>query len=217
MSQTDSFIDEVTEEVRRDRLFALMRRYGWIGIVAVLLIVAGAAWSEWRKARDEAAARAFGDAVLAAMQSDDSAARLEALGRIEAGAGRGGVLGLIAAAEALETGDREAARARLEAVAADPALPAAWRDLARLKSILIAGDALPAAERDAALAELARPGGPYRPLAMEQQALALAGAGEAEAAVALLRQIRQEPGVTAGLLRRATQLIVALGADPDAA
>ena len=48
MSDTDSFIDEVTEEVRRDRMFNLLRRYGWIAVVAVLLLVGGAAWNEWR-------------------------------------------------------------------------------------------------------------------------------------------------------------------------
>jgi fermentation-respiration switch protein FrsA (DUF1100 family) len=42
VSDTDSFIDEVTEEVRRDRLFGLMKRYGWIAALAVLLIVGGA-------------------------------------------------------------------------------------------------------------------------------------------------------------------------------
>ena len=41
MSETDSFIDEVNEEVRRDRLYAALRRYGWIAIVAVLAIVGG--------------------------------------------------------------------------------------------------------------------------------------------------------------------------------
>ena len=40
MSNPDSFIDEVTEEVRRDRLFRLFRKYGWIGGVVVALIVA---------------------------------------------------------------------------------------------------------------------------------------------------------------------------------
>ena len=38
MSDTDSFIDEVTEEVKRDRLFAMMKRYGWIAVVIVLLL-----------------------------------------------------------------------------------------------------------------------------------------------------------------------------------
>ena len=45
MSNPDSFIDEVTEEVRRDRLFALFRKYGWIGLVVVLGIVGGAGWT----------------------------------------------------------------------------------------------------------------------------------------------------------------------------
>ena len=45
--ETDSFIDEVTEEVRRDRLFALFRRFGWIALAIILIIVAGTAWREY--------------------------------------------------------------------------------------------------------------------------------------------------------------------------
>ena len=40
MSESDSFIQEVTEEVRRERLFRYLRRYGWIGVVAVVVIAA---------------------------------------------------------------------------------------------------------------------------------------------------------------------------------
>ena len=36
MSDTDSFIDEVNEEVRRDRLYHLLRRYGWIAALAIV-------------------------------------------------------------------------------------------------------------------------------------------------------------------------------------
>ena len=57
MSNTDSFIDEVNEEVRKDRLFALMRRYGWIAILLVLLLVGGAAFREYRLAQNRAAAQ----------------------------------------------------------------------------------------------------------------------------------------------------------------
>ena len=49
MSDTDRFIDEVTEEVRRDRLFALMRRWGWVAVLIVALIVGGGGWYEWQK------------------------------------------------------------------------------------------------------------------------------------------------------------------------
>ncbi|MCB2137073.1 MAG: hypothetical protein KDE08_14190 [Rhodobacteraceae bacterium] len=221
MSDTDSFIDEVTEEVRRDRLFALMRKYGWIGIALVVLIVGGAAYTEWQKASAKAAAEAFGDAVLAAMQSDDSAARVAALDAIAAEAGTEGgrtaVVQFLAAAEALTVEDRAGALDRLQTLAADPALPASLRQLAELKRVILAGDSMAAEERDLTLAGLAAPGAPFRPLAMEQQAMALMAAEKPDEALALLRQLLQEPGVTAGLRRRATQLIVVLGGDPDGA
>ncbi len=64
MSDTDSFIDEVNEEVRRDRFYGLLRRYGWIAVVAVVAIVGGAAWNEYSKAQERAQAEALGDAML---------------------------------------------------------------------------------------------------------------------------------------------------------
>ena len=35
-NQNDRFIDEVTEDLRRDRLFQMMRRYGWIAVLLIL-------------------------------------------------------------------------------------------------------------------------------------------------------------------------------------
>ena len=75
MANEDSFINEVTEEVRRDRLFALMRRYGWIAVLLVVIIVGGASWNEWRKASQQAAAEDKGDALIAALQAETPEAR----------------------------------------------------------------------------------------------------------------------------------------------
>ena len=66
MSNPDSFIDEVTEEVRRDKLFAAFKKYGWIGGLVVAVVVGGTAYTEWRKSSEAAQAQAFGDAVFAA-------------------------------------------------------------------------------------------------------------------------------------------------------
>jgi hypothetical protein len=221
VSETDSFIDEVTEEVRRDKLFAVFRKYGWIGIAAVILIVGGAAYVEWQKIRTRTAAEAFGDAVTAALDSDDPAARVAALDAVAAAgpgdaAVRTALTQFLAADEALRGGDRAGALARLETLAAEPALPDDYRQLARLKAVILAGPSMAAAERDAALAELAQPGAPFRALAMEQQAIALMADGKTDEAIALARQVLQEPDATPGLQRRVTQLIVALGGDPDA-
>ncbi len=210
MSESDSFIDEVTEEVRRDRLFALMRRYGWIGILGVVLIVSGAAWVEWQKARASARAEAFGDAVLSAMEAED---RVTALAAVPADGAQKAVLDLLIASE---RGNDAEALASLKAIGADTALPTSLRALAELKAVMAAGAAIPAAERDAALEKLAQPGAPFRQLAMEQQVLALLDAGAVDQAITLAQQLLLEPELTAGLQQRVTQLIVALGAEPAA-
>ena len=65
MSDSDSFIDEVTEEVRRDRLFLLLRRWGWIGALLIVVVVGGAAWNEYRKAQEMARAHPQGPVFVA--------------------------------------------------------------------------------------------------------------------------------------------------------
>ena len=51
MSLNDSFIQEVSDEVRRDRLFGLFRRYGWVAACLILFLVGGAGINEWRKSQ----------------------------------------------------------------------------------------------------------------------------------------------------------------------
>ncbi|MBK5926405.1 hypothetical protein [Rhodobaculum claviforme] len=217
MSNPDSFIQEVTEEVRRDRLYGYVRRYGWIAVLLVLLVVGGAAFNEWRKARAEAEAQAFGDAVLEALGTGTPEARRAALAGIDAAGARSGILALLQAAEAQRAGDREAALAAFAAVEADNALPQSYRQLAALKRVMLAGAELPNDERQAVLSGLAQPDMPFRPLAMEQLALLRIEAGETAAALEILRDILDEPEVTEDLRARVRQVMVALGGDPAAA
>ncbi len=214
MSQTDSFIEEVTEEVRRDRLFKLMKKYGWIAILLVILLVGGAAANEWRKAQEQAAAEALGDAILAAFDKPDAAARAAALAAVPAEGMQAAVRNLLAAGQALEGGDAKTAVTLLSEVASDATLPDTWRQLAELKLVLALGDDLSSQERRARLQALAAPGAPYRLLAEEQLAVAELAAGDRAAALERLQVILADQEVTAGLRRRAAQLIVALGGEP---
>jgi len=159
MSDTDSFIDEVTEEVRRDRLFGYFRRYGWIPAVIIFALVGGTAYNEWSKAQVAQVAQARGDALLDALELEDEAEQAAALSAIAREDGDALVAKLLAAGvEADQAADL------LKSVAADDTQPKYIRDLARLKMASTAG-VLTLDEAAAILAELSEPGGVYRNVA----------------------------------------------------
>ena len=215
MSNPDSFIDEVTEEVRRDRLFALFRKYGWIGVVVVLGIVGGAGWTEWQRAQATAKAEAFGDAVLDALDLGAPAERVAALGTIPTDGEQAAVLQLLLASDPV--GDRAATLTALEALAADESQPPSYRDLAVLRRVVVAGADLPLAERRAALDPIAAPGRPYRTMALEQLAYLLVEEGRDAEAITALTALISDQEAPGGVRSRAQEMIVALGGDPAAA
>ena len=216
MANQDSFIDEVTEEVRRDRLFALFRRYGWIAGLLVVLIVAGAAWNEWRRAAAEAEAQALGDTILSALASDSPSARAGALDGLQRAEGAGPVAAMLYAAAVADDGDMDAALAEFDRLASDANVPQYYRDLAALKAVMLGAEVLSPEDRIARLAPLTAPGGAYRPLALEQTAIAHVDAGDREAALGILRGLVGDAEATDSLRGRAAQMIIALGGALDA-
>lgn len=217
MSESDSFISEVTDEVRRERFYRTLRRYAWLIAAAVVLIVGGAAWHEWSKARDRAAAEVAGDGLRAALATEDPAERAAALEALAAGSSRS-IARIAAAGARLEAGDATAAAAILAGVAEDPSTPEPYRALAALQRVMALGPALAESERLGTLDGLAAEGAPYRLLALEQRALLRLETGDDAAALADLETILADPGAPEGLRGRTQQLIVAAGGGlPDPA
>lgn len=207
MSETDSFIDEVTAEVRRDQLFAAFRKYGWIAVLGVLLLVGGAAYREWRAASAENRAQAFGDSLLAALRAPE-ADRTAALDQIATqGAGEAAVLALVRSG----SGDATA----LTAVQASDGLDPLYKDLATLKLLVLNPTGLDAAALKAGYEQLAFPGAPFRLLALEQMALLDVAAGNRDAALTTFKQIVEDSEVSAGLKARATGMITTLGGEVE--
>ncbi|MBL8563366.1 MAG: hypothetical protein JNN06_13900 [Gemmobacter sp.] len=212
MSNPDSFIDEVTEEVRRDKLFAAFKKYGWIGGLVVAVVVGGTAWTEWRKSTEAAQAQAFGDAVFAATEAPDAAARRAALAAVPATGERAAVLNLLLASDPSD--DRAATIAALQKVEADATLPQVWRDLAVLRRVSLQGADLALTERRGLLEPIAQPGRTFRPLAAEQLAYLLVEEGKTPEAITALQALTEDQEAPAGLRSRAGQMIVALGGTP---
>jgi hypothetical protein len=118
---------------------------------------------------------------------------------------------MLRAAEEVAAEDRAAAAEALRPLAQDPDVPVIYSDLAALKLVSLGEAGVDAATRAQLIERLARPGAPYRLLALEQRALGHLAAGDRETALSEAQALLQEPGLTRGLRQRLAQLVVALG------
>jgi hypothetical protein len=209
MSDTDGFIAEVTEDVRRDRLFHLFRRFGWIPAVLILVLVGGTAYNEWTKSKVALLAQVRGDALLNALDIADDSARNEVLNKIASKDGDHVIAKFIAAGA-----DIESSVDFLKEVIENTDQPDFIRDLARLKLTLI-----PGAETDEkrlkTLNDLSSPGGVYRNVATEILVAYELELGNVDTALDLLQAHIQDAGASRMQVQRMAELIVALGSTPE--
>ena len=135
--------------------------------------------------------------------------RREALAAVPTDAGQSALLGLIMASDPAE--DKAATLAALDKVANDASLPPAYRDLAVLRRVLVAGADAPVADRRTALEGIAGPGRPYRVLAEEQLGYLLIEEGKKDDAIAALTALLQDQDASGSLRARLGQVVTALG------
>ncbi len=206
---------EVDEELRRENLAKLWKKYGRavIGLAAaIVLAVAGV--QGWR-AYDLNRRSELSDRYAAALEraaGGDTAAALNALAEMSEADGSG-YAGLAAFEEAklrLESGDRDGAIALWDRIAAGSALGEGFRDVAALLSVmnqLDSGDPTTLRRR---LQPLAADGAPFRASARELLALLALREGDRAGARELYTQIADDRAAPSGLRRRAAQMLAAL-------
>jgi len=213
LSESESFIEEVSDEVRRDKLFKLFKKYGWVLALVVIAIVGGTAYNEWAKSQLETTARLHGDLMQAARTAGD----VDALRSLTEGDAPLAVLAQFERANILSTaGDTAGAVQALRDVTLNAEAPAVYADLAWLKIIMLDGANMGESERNSAYERLTAPNAPYRLLAQEQRAMQYVRDGDMDAAKAELAALLADPSITPGLRNRAQQLMVALGGDGGA-
>ena len=216
MSNTDSFLQEVSEELRRDRLYRNIRKYGWIAILLVIVIVGAATYREYLKAQAETEAELFGTSIIDALNERNAADRISKLQKINApGENAKAVVAMLLSAESIgnETASLEMNNLSdaIEVSSIDPH----YRDLLNFKTLLKSSEIMNLDERMKAFSALSKPGNPFRLLAEEQMALIELELGNTDSAIEKISQILLDAELTAGLRNRATQMMIALGKDPE--
>ena len=68
MANPESFLEEVAEEVRRDRLFKFFKKNGWIIALVVLATLCATIAYEWRKNSEVSTAKSNGDLLTRALE-----------------------------------------------------------------------------------------------------------------------------------------------------
>jgi len=205
---------EIDEELRRDNLMKLWRQYGRyviIGVVVVLAIAAGiVAWRNHQLAERQATSVRYAAAMqlLREGKDADAAKVFDAVAR--EGSGYGTLADFEAADLAVKSGDRKAAVAAYDRIAASSNLDAELRDVATLLSVMNSlGDTDPQAEITR-LKPLTDAGNPWHATALELTASAQLQAGNKTAALDIYKQLADDQHAPEGVRSRAAELASAL-------
>jgi len=216
VSDTDSFLQEVSEELRRDRLYRNIRKYGWIAILLVVVIVGAATYREYQKSQAEMEAELFGTSIIDALTEKNASDRILKLQKINAPEENArAILAMLLSAEANANGFATLEMSSLSEITQSLSIDAHYRDLLNFKILLGSAEIMDLDKRIIAFEALSKPGNPFRLLAEEQIALIELELGNTDDAIEKISQILLDSELTTGLRNRVTQMMIALGKDPE--
>ena len=216
MSDTDSFLQEVSEELRRDRLYKNLRKYGWIAILLVIVIVGAATYREYLKSQAATEAQLFGRSIIDALNEKNAVDRISKLQKINVPSENAkAILAMLLSAETNENNSPSLEKSTLSDITQSLSIDAHYRDLLNFKILLGSAETMNLDERSTAFEALSKPGNPFRLLAEEQMVLIEIELGNTDKAIKKISQILLDAELTAGLRNRATQMMIALGKDPE--
>jgi len=216
----DAFLREVDEELRRDELVNVWRRYGrWIIVAVIAALAAFGGWLYWQHYQQQRAG-SEGEKLLAAY--DQLAANKDAQAAptlTELGASRSP--GYRAAAKfsqadvLLKKNDLKGAAARFAEVAADNSIAQPFRDLALIRQTSAEYDSLKPQVVVDRLRPLAQKGNPWFGSAGALVAIAYLQMNRPELARTLFNQMSADENVPQSIRDRAVQMASTLGASAN--
>jgi hypothetical protein len=215
---SDTFVREVDEELRRDRVSGFMTRYGWYIIGALVLVLAAiGGWIWWQHRQAEVAGQLSEKVIQAQDQLDKNnatgaAATIDELAASDRQGYR--LAGLFMRANAqIKTGAIPAAVETLKAIAADGEAPQPYRDAALIRQTQLEMDNLPPDQLVQRLRPLAQPGNAWHGSAGEMLGVALIRQQKFQEAGRVFEALAKDVGVPETIRQRAIQMASSLGID----
>jgi len=207
--------NEIDEDIRRERLAALWKRYGpyvVAGLIVVLACIGGWRGYQWWEAKKAAEAGSAFEAAstLAEEGKHDEAAAAFAKLAVEGTSGYR-ILARFREAAQMAQHDPKAAVAAYDALAADARLGRTLQDLAAVRAALLLVDSAPYAQLQSRLEPLAGPAGAFRHTARELLALSAWRAGDSAAAKRWIDAVMTD-GETPPGIRNRVEVLMALTA-----
>ncbi len=202
---------EVDEEVRRQNMEALWKKYGNLLItLAVLLVLAVGGWRYYQH-RQEQAAEVSAEKFEAALELAKAGKTPEAESAFAALATEGTpgykALAQLRAAAEVSKRDPAAAIKTYEALSADASLGAVLQDLAKLRAAMLLVDTISPDELVSRIGALSAPGKPWRNSARELLGLARFKAGDLKAASGYFEHVALDPETPPKMRQRAQLLL----------
>ena len=217
----DTFLKEVDENLRRDRMQDFFKSYGkWIAAAVVLFLGAVGGWIYWEEHRGRSSADQSEQlhAVLTDIASGKRQTvpqRIAELEKSHSDVVRASAT-LTDAAFALEQNNRTAAIAKYRGMVGDESLAQPFRDVATIRLTALEFDGIKPEEVIARLEPLAKAGNPWFGSAGEMTALALMKQNKNAEAGRLFAAIAADNQVPSSIRSRAVQVAGTLGVDASA-
>lgn len=213
--QTDHFVREVQEEMRRERLASVWDRYGIFILAAAVLLILGVASYQYAQYSNRVAREAAGIEFESAAQLAAQGKEKEALGAFEtmiknAPPGYGTLARLRVAGAFAAKGKRDEAVAAYDAVTKDTSADALLRDYATLQAALLRVDSADWTEMQNRLKDLVSDNNAWRAPARELLGLAAMKAGNRDEARKAFEQILADSAAPPATAQRARILMTIL-------
>lgn len=218
----ETFLREVDENLRRDRLRDFGKKYGALfGVAIALFLLASGGfiwWQQHKVQRSEQQAEQLAEVFknIGSGTTGDAPKQLDAMSENGSKAVRATAM-FTRAALAVQENDLKLATAKYREIAEDSSLPQPYRDAALLRQTSLEFDSLQPQQVIERLQPLAKPGTPWFGTAGEMTALALIKQGQSAQAAQLFAAIAKDKTVPDPIRSRAVQMASSLGVDVSAA